>query len=126
MIKFDPVTGEFIHDESIYTVRKCGPKWYLMKQVYVGYSRKYHKSIYSNSIIGTFDHYEPAIRAQSYLMRSGNITTSANNLWSTTYITRFENQMTYNLSTTDQTFPVVTATVPRVLTQAPDGEVTIG
>ena len=101
MISFDPVTGEFINDESIYSVRKCGPKWYLIKQVYVGHSRKYHKSIYSNSIIGIFDQYEPAIRAQSYLMRNNNITTAAHDLWRTTYITHFENQITYNLSTTD-------------------------
>ena len=126
MFRFDPVTGEFINDESIYSVRKCGPKWYLMKQVYVGYSRKYHKSIYSNSIIGIFNQYESAIRAQSYLMRNNNITTAAHDLWSTTYITHFENQITYNLSTTDQTFPVVTTMAQRVLTQAPDEEVIIG
>lgn len=115
MFRYDPVTGAFIDDNSIYTVRKCGPKWYLMKRVEIGYSRKYHKSVYSNSIMGTFDHYEPAIRAQSYLMRSsGNMTTST--ACCTTYITHFENQITYNLCTTDQTFPVGTLTVPSVLT----------
>ena len=124
MLKFDPVTGEFINDESIYTVSKCGPKWYLMKRVYVGHSCKYHKSIYCNRIIGVFDHYETAVRTQSYLM-TGNITTSTNDLWSTTYITHFETQTTYHTCTTGTTIPVVTTTVPRVLPVAPD-EVTIG
>jgi len=126
MLRYDPVTGEFINDIGIYTVRQCGPKWYLMKREYIGSSSKYHKSVYSNRIMGIFDQYEPAILAQRYLMSSSNITTSASNLWSTTYITHFENQTTYNLDTTDQTFPIVTATGHRVLTQAPDEEVTIG
>ncbi len=126
MLRYDPATGEFINDISIYTVRRCGPKWYLMKREYIGYSRKYHKSVYSNHIMGIFDKYEPAILAQRYLTSSSNITTSASSLWSTTYITHFENQTTYNIDTTDQTFPIVTARVPRVLTQAPDEEVAIG
>ena len=53
MFSFDPVTGEFINDNSIYTVGKCGPKWYLMKREYIGYSYKYHKSVYGNRIIDT-------------------------------------------------------------------------
>lgn len=111
MFSFDPVTGEFINDNSIYTVGKCGPKWYLMKREYIGYSYKYHKSVYGNRIMGIFDHYKTALQAQSYLIHSSrNITTSTT--WSTTYITRFENQITYNLCTTDQTFPVVTTMDP--------------
>jgi hypothetical protein len=125
MFRYDPVTGEFANDDSIYTVRKCGPKWYLIKQVYVGHSRKYHKNIYCNRIIGVFDHYETAARAQSYLM-TGNITTSTNSTWCSTYITHFETQTTYHTYTTGTTNPVVTTTFPRVLTQAPDEEVTIG
>lgn len=122
MLNYDPVTHEFFND--IYTVRKCGPKWYLIKMEYIGYSRKYHKSVYGNRIIGTFDHYEPARRAQSYLM-TGNITTSTNDSWSTTYTTHFETQTTYNLYSASQTFPVATTMVPRVLPVAPV-EVTIG
>ena len=125
MFRYDPVTGAFIEDNSIYTVRKCGPKWYLMKRECIGYSRKYHKSVYGNHIMGIFDTYEPALKAQSYLLRgTDNITSST--MWSTTYITHFENQITYNLCTADQTFPVVTTMNPRVLTQEPDEDVTIG
>ena len=124
--RFDPETGEFISDcGSMYIVGTCGPKWYLMKRVYVGHSRKYHKSIYCNRIMGVFDHRATAVHAQSYLMRS-NITTSTNDSWSTTYITHFETQTTYNTYTTGTTVPVAMTTVPRVLTQMPAEEVTIG
>lgn len=125
MLRFDPVTGEIINDNDIYTVRKCGATWYLMKQEYIGYSRKYHKSVYGNHIMGIFDHYETALHAQSYLMR-GNITSSTDDAWSTSYITHFENHITYNTYITNTTIPVVTATVPRVLTQVPEEEATIG
>ena len=125
MFRYDLVTGAFIEDNSIYTVRKCGPKWYLIKREYIGYSRKYHKSVYGNHIMCTFDQYEPAIRAQRFLLCGSNNTTSST-MWSTTYITHFENQIAYNLCTTDQTYPVGTLMDPRVLTQEPNEEVTIG
>lgn len=125
MFRYDPETGEIISDYGImYVIGTRGLKWYLIKRVYVGHSRKYHKSIYCNSIMGVFDNRETAVLAKFYLT-IGNNTISTNDSWSTTYTTYFETQTTYNTYNTGTTFPVATMTVPRVLPVAPD-EATIG